>query len=74
MQGNKVGKTKGNSGKENHQGRETKGEETKAPLHLHKAITLIRAMTDQIKAVEEVAEVTHAGGQTEETLSTHKLQ
>jgi len=75
MQGNKAGKTKGNNGKENHEGRETREEETKVPLPLHKARTQIPATMDQIRVVEKVEEgVTQAGGQTEETLSTHKSQ
>jgi len=75
MQENKAGKTKGNNGKENHQGRETRGEETKVSHPLHKAITPIPATMDQIRVVEEVEEgVTPAGGQTEETLLTHKSQ
>jgi len=73
MQENKAGKTKGTNRKENHQGRITQEEETKAPLHRHKAITPIPVMMDQTKVEEEEA-VTQDGGRTEETLSTHKSQ
>jgi len=73
LQENKAGKTKGNSGKENHQGRETREVETKVPLPLHKAITQIPATMDESRVVEEEEEgVTQAGNQTEETLLTHK--
>jgi len=75
MQENKTGRTKENSGKENHQGPETQEVEIKAPHPLHKAMTLIPVTMDQTRVVEEVEEeVTQAGGQTEETPSTHKLQ
>jgi len=72
MQENKAGKRKGNSGRENRQGRETREVKTKAPLPLHKAITPIPVTMDQTRVAEEEEEVTQAGGQTEETLSTHK--
>ena len=72
MQENKTGKTKENSEKESHQGRETRKVETKVPHPLHQTITLIPAMMDQTKEEEEEEEVTQAGGQTEESLSTHK--
>ena len=74
MPENKAGKTKGNSGKEDHQGRETREVETNVPLPLHKTITPIPAMMGQIRVEEEeeVEGVTQAGGQTEETISTHK--
>jgi len=72
MQENKAGKTKGNNEKENHQGRVTKEEETKAPRPLYKAITPIPAMMDQTRVEEEEEGATQVGGQTEETLSTHK--
>ena len=75
MQENKASRTKGNSGKENHQGRETKEVETKVPLPLHKAITLMPATIDQTRVEEEEKEaVTQDGGRTERTLSTHKGQ
>jgi len=75
MQENTAGKIKENNGKENHQGRVTKEEETKAPLPLHKAITPIPVTMDQTRALEEEEEaVIQDGGQTEETLSTHKSQ
>jgi len=73
MQENKTGKTKGNSEKENHQGRETREVGTKVPHTLHKTITPILATTDQTRGEEEEEEaVTQVGGQTEGTLSTHK--
>jgi len=73
MQENKTGKTKGNSEKENHQGRETREVETKVPHPLHNTITPILATTDQTRVVEEKVEaVTQVGGQTEGTLLTHK--
>ena len=72
MQENKAGRTKGNNGKEKHQGRETKEEATKVLHPLHKAMTPIPVMMDQTRVVEEEGVVSQAGGQTEETLSTHK--
>ena len=73
MQENKAGKTKGNSGKENHKGQETREVETNAPLPLHNAITPIPATMDPTRVVEEEKDgVTQAAGQTEATLSTHQ--
>ena len=73
VQENNTGKTKGNSEKESHQGRETRELETKVPHPLHKTITPIPVMMDQTKVEEEEEEgVTQAGGQREESLSTHK--
>ena len=72
MQEKKEGKTKENSGKENHQGRETREVETKVPLPLHNTITPILATMDQTRVVEEEEAVTQVGDQTEETLLTHK--
>ena len=75
MQENKAGKTKGSSGKENHQDQKTTEVETKVHPPLYNTITPIPATMDQIRVVEEVEEgVTPAGGQTEETLLTHKSQ
>jgi len=62
-----------NNEKENWQTQEMRGAETKAPLHLHKATTLIQAMMDQDVA-DVVAKETRDGNLIEETLSTHKLQ
>jgi len=73
MQENKAGKTKGNSGKENHQDQKTREVETKVHTPLHNTITPIPATIDQTRVVEEEEEaVTQFGDQTEETLSTHK--
>jgi len=72
MQENKAGKTKGNSGKGSHQGWETREVETKVPHPLNKTITPIPVMIGPTKVEEEEEGVTQAGGQTEETLSTHK--
>jgi len=73
MQENKTGKTKENSEKKNHQGRETREVETKVPHPLHNTITLILTTTDQNRVVEgKVEAVTQVGGQTEGTLSTQK--
>ena len=73
MQESKAGKTKGNSGRENRQDPKTREEETKVHPPLHITITPIPATMDQTRVVgEEVEVVTQAGGQTEETLSTHK--
>jgi len=73
MQENKAGKIKRNSGKEDHQGRETREVGTKVPHSLYKTITPIPAMLGQTRVVEEEEEgITQAGSQTEETLSTHK--
>ena len=72
MQENNAGKTKENSGKENHQDQETREVETKVHPPLHNTITPIPATMDQIRVEEEEEGVTQAGGRTEGTLSTHK--
>jgi len=73
MQENKGGKTKGKSGKENHQGPATRAVVTKALRPLHKAITPVPLMMDQTRVVEEEEErVSQVGDQREETLSTQK--
>jgi len=72
MQEKKAGKTKGNSGKENRQGQETREVEIKVPLPLHQAITQIPVTMDQTRVVEEKEGATQASDQAEETLSTHK--
>jgi len=46
--------------------------ETKVPHALHMTITRIPATMDQTKVEEEEEGITQAGGQTEESLSTHK--
>jgi len=75
MQENTAGKTKGNSGKGNHQDQKTRKVETEVHPPLHNTISPIPATMDQTRVVEEEEEVvTHVGGQTEGTLSTHKSQ
>jgi len=66
-QGNKLDKIKGSSGKENHQGWETREVGIKILRRLQKAMTPIPATIDQIR-VEEEEEVTEAGDLKEGTL------